>query len=309
MQIIIKNIITLFLLCFITSVYPQTTIEGISFKNYPRVDGSVSFFSLNKVIACKILNIEYEWKNERGRRYIVNQYVNRLINTSPTNQVFINLIENKTDIIFATRKISVEEKKHADSLGIELIETPIALDALVFLVHEERGIKSLTTQQIQDIYTDKIDRWETLGGDSGILYPYIRDNYLSEISENMEDIVMKGMQKKWDNYFTIDYMPRGRDDIFTTMSKEHQYAICFFLYGNEIMLQDQLLKLKSLFINDIEPNSETITNRTYPYVSEVYVVIRSDLPKNSFAYKLYEWLQTKEGQAVIKESGYIPIKN
>ncbi|MDR1792272.1 MAG: hypothetical protein LBR36_02360 [Bacteroidales bacterium] len=27
---------------------------------------------------------------------------------------------------------------------------------------------------------------------------------------------------------------------------------------------------------------------------------------NSMTYKLYQWLQTEDGKAVIKESGYIP---
>jgi len=302
-----KSIITFFLLCFFTSIYTQTIIEGISFENYPRVDGSLSTFPLNKLVACKLLNIEYEWKNETSR-YPATQYdyqmqiraerlkssipfINGRIQALRTHKAFINLIENKANIILSVRKMSIEEKKYADSLGVKLIETPIALDALVFLVYKERGIKSLTAQQIQDIYMGKIDRWEILGGDSAILYPYIRSD---DIQELMESLVMKGLKKRW-------------DDFFITLGKENQYAICFSLYCKELMMRDQFYGVQTLAINNIEPNRETITNRIYPYVSELHAVIRSDLPKNDLAYKLYEWLQSKDGQETIKESGYIPI--
>jgi phosphate transport system substrate-binding protein len=48
-----------------------------------------------------------------------------------------------------------------------------------------------------------------------------------------------------------------------------------------------------------------IKNKNYPFVANVYVSIRSDLDKNSMAYKLYELLQKKSSKEVIEESGYV----
>jgi phosphate transport system substrate-binding protein len=45
---------------------------------------------------------------------------------------------------------------------------------------------------------------------------------------------------------------------------------------------------------------------TNPFMAHVYVMIRSDLDKNSNAYKLYQLLQSSVGKAVIEESGYVP---
>jgi len=305
-----KSMVILFLIYLITLGYSQTAIENITFENYPRVDGSISIFPLNKVIACKLLNIEYKWTN----RGVITKYdtlmrtravrlkssipfMNERIQHSPTHEAFTNLIENKTDIIISVHKISEEVKKYADSLEITLIETPIALDALVFWVDEKRGIKSLTTQQIQDVYIGKIDRWETIGGDSAILYPYIHHLYY-DYQELMGRIVMKELKKNWDDCIVMLQSNRH----------ENKYAICFSVY-NEIMIDNEFPNVQILAINGIEPNSKTITDRTYPYISELYAVIRSDLQENSLAYKLYEWLQGKEGQKTIKECGYIPIKN
>ena len=69
-----KNIIVLFLIGFTASVYTQNIIKDITFENYPRVDGSTSTYPLSKIIACKLLNIEYEWINQNIWYPIVLKY-------------------------------------------------------------------------------------------------------------------------------------------------------------------------------------------------------------------------------------------
>ena len=63
---------------------------------------------------------------------------------------------------------------------------------------------------------------------------------------------------------------------------------------------------KTISVDGIFPNKDTIGNNTYPLVSEAYAVIRSDTDKSSMTYKVYEWLQTEDGKNAISESGYIP---
>jgi ABC-type phosphate transport system substrate-binding protein len=56
------------------------------------------------------------------------------------------------------------------------------------------------------------------------------------------------------------------------------------------------------------PSKETISNGTYPLVTEVVAAYLTDLPKNSPAWKIRDWLLTADGQRVVSESGYTPIK-
>ena len=52
---------------------------------------------------------------------------------------------------------------------------------------------------------------------------------------------------------------------------------------------------------------ENIISNTYPYTTEVYAAVRSDIDRNSTAYKLFEFLTTAEGQNIVNESGYVPL--
>ena len=83
-------------------------------------------------------------------------------------------------------------------------------------------------------------------------------------------------------------------------------AICYTVYYFNKYMYNGRGRVKSLAINGIYPDRETLSDRSYPYTAEVYAVIRSDLDRSSMAYKLYEWLQTTAGQQAINESGYVP---
>lgn len=48
-------------------------------------------------------------------------------------------------------------------------------------------------------------------------------------------------------------------------------------------------------------------NGTYPYVTDVYVAVRSDIDKSSMAYKMFDFLTTEGGQTFVEESGYVPL--
>ncbi len=77
-------------------------------------------------------------------------------------------------------------------------------------------------------------------------------------------------------------------------------------YYNEYIVRPNDSYLKTIAIDGVHPNKFTITNRSYPYTTEVYAVIRSDIDKSSMAYNVYEWLQTEKGKQAISKSGYIP---
>ena len=64
---------------------------------------------------------------------------------------------------------------------------------------------------------------------------------------------------------------------------------------------------RTIAVDGIMPTYETIRTQQYPYFTEVYAVIRKDLSRDSKIYKLREWLLSPEGQAVVKESGYVPL--
>jgi phosphate transport system substrate-binding protein len=284
-------------------------IDGLTTANYPNVDASTAAAPLQTLLACKLLGFRYDWGQSYDGTYTINpnwediptdfNYWER-IKTSKTHDAIVNIIDGNADFILSVRKMSEDEKAHAEENGVTLIETPIALDAFIFIVNRENTIKSLTINQIQNIYTGELTNWKEVGGKNAQINPYLR-NPNSGSQELMESMVMKGLKMKdWPKENLLD----GMMLVFTTVMTDVN-SICFSLYYyNEQMVKENIAK--AIAVDNVMPDKNTIKNRSYPFTSEVYAVIRSDLDKTSMAYKLYELLLSEAAKKVISESGYVP---
>jgi len=297
----------IFIGCEKEEKYKSKLINGLTLDNYPKVDGSTSTFPLNTVIACELLGIHFEWvPNPFGHGWGVEPNLKETekfwekIKSSQTHQSFINLIDKKADLTFSARKKSPDESKYADDAKVSLIETPIALDAFIFIVHPNNPIKSLTIEQIQGIYTGEITNWKEVGGNDATINPYVR-NANSGSQELMELLVMKDLE--------ILELPTSPDVVFTMQGAFDAVSsdingICYSVY----YYKEHILRAKhtkTIAIENVYPDNNSIGNITYPLVAEVYAVIRSDLDQSSMAYKVYEFLQTEQGKEIIRKSGYL----
>ena len=293
-------------------------IEDISFENYPKLDGSTSARALNQMIACKLLGIRYEYPVPyMGSEYVlgINEedipekymdfFYNR-VKTSQTHGAFMNLINGEVDIILTHRTISPDEKAHANDVGVTLIETPIASDAFVFVVNKNNPVKSLSVTQIQKIYTREITNWSQVGVniEQDVIMPFTRPSN-SGSEEVFKTLVMSGLELAGDIPET-SFEIVGMYDVFQYVSG-YEAAICY-TFNNYKDMQARMpdSEVPKIAINGIFPDKNTVKNRTYPFIAEVHVAIRSDLDHHSMAYKLYEWLQSENAKSTIVECGFIP---
>ncbi|MCL2597564.1 MAG: substrate-binding domain-containing protein [Paludibacter sp.] len=296
---------------------PFVDMSDITMENYPRVDGSTSTNPLNYIVAAKLLGLEYEWTSGTGGRDVIFTNQGSMpwdfrmkFQCSQTHGAIINLIDNQTDLIIVARKMSADEKQYAGSAGVSLIETPIALDALDFILNAQNSVNSLLVGQIQNIYLGNITNWNEVGGADEEIIPFIR-NANSGSQEMMNEIVMNntGMPDWTVSLSDAEDMTLWSMTAVYEELLSHPNGICFTPhYYREYMVNNIFTadKIKTLAVNGIMSDKNSIKNNTYPFVANVYVSVRSDLDKSSMAYKLYKWLQTSAGKAVIAESGYVP---
>lgn len=287
-------------------------IENISFDNYPKVDGSTSSSVLSMMVACKLLGAPYRWiepgivsewtlhpvYEELPEQY--RDFFSERIKTSRTHGAFMNLIDGEADIILTHRTISPDEKAHAESVGVTLIETPIALDAFVFVVNKKNPVKTITVDQIQKIYMGKITNWSQIGGNNAKMKVFTRPRN-SGSEEIFRYLVMADLEPADFPESDIGGMAQVFGEI-----KEYETGICY-TFNNYKLLQARVpdSEVPKIAINGIFPDENTVKDRTYPFISEVHVAIRVDLDRNSMAYKLYEWLQSENAKSAITECGFL----
>ena len=292
-------------------------IEGLTIDSYPIIDGSTSTLPLNTVIACELMGLNHQWQETTSHGTStwsiepqigssLRKKFDRVVKSSQTHNSYLNLIDKEVDIVLTARPMSPDEKKYAEDSGVNLIETPIAIDAFIFIINPSNPVNELTTEDIQDIYTGKVASWEKFSSEwqPTEISPYIR-NQNSGSQELMDLLVMEGLE-----YYT--QLPIYEEKLAFTMQglldaiARNPFAIGYTVYYyNENIIRPGN-KLKTIGIDGVYPNKQTISDLSYPYATEVYAVIRSDTDESSMAYKVYEWMQTEAGRQAISKSGYIP---
>ena len=293
--------------------------SDITIKNFPVLDGSDSTKPLRLILTSKLLGFDYEWQKsafggqgpdahayEVMPKYTGNSdeirdlRVNRLKNSN-THGAFVNLIDNKVELIITARSISRDEKVYAEEKGVTLIEKPIARDALAFMTNIINPVENLSIEQIQGIYTGDIVNWSEVGGWDCEMHPYIR-NRNSGSQEKFETMVMAGLtimdlpEMREGSAMMAPYFQLEADTAGIAYTPYYYFA---YIAGS--------VKTKVIGVNGVPMTKENIKNDTYPYTSNVYTAVRSDIDKTSLAYRIFDFLTTEEGQAIVDESGYVPM--
>lgn len=291
----------------------EDLLEGLTAENYPNTDGSTSTHPMGVIVACKTLDVPYKWGWSHWERTttilpnastpedeMIADNISNKVTHHGTHDAYVNLIENKTDLILVARLPSDDEMNLTESLGVELKVKAIALDAFVFIINKTNPVNDLSIQEIQKIYTGEITNWSEVGGDLADINPYQRNDN-SGSQELMEKLVMKHLEMM----DAPDLILWGMIGPINRLSWDENgigYSVYFY---EEFMAPNEKIKLCA--VNGVIPNYENIETRTYPYTTEVYAAIREDMDDESQAYNLFKWLQSSEGQEVIKECGYVPI--
>ena len=284
----------------------KIVIEGLTADNYPLVDCSTSAGPLQTIIYCELLGLKYKWEQNLAYDMVFNvrpdiedfTQFNEKTNASGTHGAYMSLIKKQSDLILVAREPSNDELDTLTAEGVALSITPIAYDAFIFITNLNNPVKSLTTNQIKEIYKGNVTIWKEVGGKDSPINPYVRDAN-SGSQELMESLVMKGEpMADWS-----EAILSGMAGPFSTL-RHDENGLCYTVYYyKEQMVRDQVVK--HIAVDGVYPDKKTIRNHSYPYTTAVYAVVRKDLERSSMAFKIYEALQTEGGKRIVDKSGYI----
>lgn len=282
-------------------------LPTLTAEDYPRLDGSTSTMPLDMLILCELMDVACEWIEWfDGSKFPMPELTVfdgefPLLEHHGTHDSYLNLIAGEVDLIFVARLPSPDELDVAADLNIELVAEPIALDAFVFILNIENPVDSLTLQQIQEIYMGRITNWDQVGGLDEIIMPYQRNDN-SGSQELMKAMVMKDLPMINAPEMMLPSMMAPINAI-----SDDPLGIGYSVYYYEqFMAPNEQLKLCG--VDGVVPDFESIQSRAYPFTTEVYAVIRADLPPESSAYRLRDWVLSAEGQEIVAESGYVPLQ-
>ncbi len=241
---------------------------------------------------------------EDARRSVV---INHMLNVhAGTHGAYENVINGKSDISLVAREPSADEFALARQVGVELDVTPIALDAFVFIKNYENPVAGLSTEQIKGIYSGKLTKWSDAGGPDEAITAY-RRNKNSGSQELMDTLVMNDTSyAQLNDWRTKDIVHSGMGGPYIALTND-KWGLGYSVYYYEHFMAASP-NTKLMAVDGVLPSFNTIQSGEYPYITDVYAVVRKMDPGGSGAVEIRDWLLSHEGQAVIRESGYVPVK-
>ncbi|WP_437889443.1 PstS family phosphate ABC transporter substrate-binding protein [Phytobacter sp. V91] len=220
---------------------------------------------------------------------------------SRTPEAYKNIIADKADIIFVAQP-SEGQKKRALEANTRLTYTPFSREAFVFITHADNPVNTLTQQQVRDIFSGKITRWDEVGGDKRDIEVWQRP----EDSGSQSTMLAKVMKE-------TPMLPPKETEVAAGMGgvlrkvAEYQNSkgaigYSFRYYATKM---NPTAGIKLLAIDGIPPTKETIRDGSYPFTVDVYMVTRENPAPET--QKLVAWFLSPQGQSLVEDAGYVPL--
>ena len=221
-----------------------------------------------------------------------------------TYEAYLNLLSGQADLVF-TLEPSPDILDLFDEAGVGLELIPIVKDAFVLFVNDENPVQSLTVDELRDIYTGAILNWKQVGGDDLWIIPYQRN----EAAGSQALFLMLLMQDEKPLVPPTDYIQHSMQEIIDMVAVEARgrAAIGFnVFYHTKVMYENEHIRI--LKVEGVQPNRESIMSGEYPLDTYYYAAVREGTPAGHPARQLIDFVLSDEGQRLMGESGYVPVR-
>ena len=214
------------------------------------------------------------------------------------------MINGTADIANASRKMKPEEVEKARENGIEPVEHVIAGDAIAVVVHPSNPVDGLSIAQLSAIFTGQITNWRQVGGQDRPIVLLSRESNSGTHVYFLELVVREGI-KKDNRLFSPDTLLMPSSEGISHEIRQNPNAIGYDGLG--YVTADQ----KTLCIVDkpgdpcVPPAAETVQDGMYPIARPLYMYTAGE-PTGAIREYL-DWILGPEGQAWVRELGFVPL--
>lgn len=282
---------------FVNAVYPQKIVEA----NYAKENANKGL-TLEKL--TYIFDSDLPWRDTDKLSYEnVTKLSSGIFQYNNTVGGYRKLAEKETDIFFGVFP-SEEQFNYATSHDTKFEFYEIGKDAFVFFVNKNNPINDITSEDVRKIYSGEITNWKEIGGNDEEIIAFQRNTgsgSQTRMIQFMGNVELKEPIRE-------EYKISSMGDIINSVAdyKNYRNSIGFsYRYYVEGIKANQNVKL--LAINGVEPSIENIQNGTYQLITSLYAVTYEG-NENSNVKKMIDWILSDEGQYIVEESGYVPIK-
>jgi phosphate transport system substrate-binding protein len=214
------------------------------------------------------------------------------------------LINGTVDIANASRQMKPEEVAEARANGIEPVEHVIAGDAIAVVVHPSNPVNGLSIAQLSAIFTGQITDWREVGGEDRPIVLLSRESNSGTYVYFLERVLREGV-KEDERLFSPDTLLMPSSEGISNEVRQNPNAIGYDGLGYVTLDQKTLCVVDKPGDPCVLPAAETVQDGTYPIARPLFMYTAGE-PTGAIREYL-DWILGLEGQALVKELGFVPV--
>ncbi|MDO4692885.1 MAG: PstS family phosphate ABC transporter substrate-binding protein [Porphyromonadaceae bacterium] len=209
------------------------------------------------------------------------------------------LQSGSADIAQASRRVKFAERQKLQADGERLVEVTIAYDALALVIHPSNRVDRLTREQLEGIFTGRITNWKEVGGKDMPIVPYARETS-SGTYEFFREIVLNKKNYK-DGIMSMPATGAIIQSVNQTPGAIGYVGLAYLSDKTKtVAVSFDAGKTYTL------PSLANARNKSYPIVRPLYYYYLSKAA--STARPFVDYVLSAQGQRIVQEVGFIPIK-
>ena len=223
----------------------------------------------------------------------VNPDVSLVISGGGSGNGIKALTDGLCQVAMSSRDMKANETELAKSKGVNPVRIPVAVDALLPVVHPSNGVAQLSIEQLRDIYAGKIANWREVGGPDKKIAVISRDTS-SGTYETWDEKIMNKVK------VAPSALLQASNGAVVQAVAKNPNAIGYIGFG----YIDK--SVKGLNIGDLKATPESALSGQWPIARELYLFVNGE-PKGVIKKLVDYLLDPHKGQKAVLEVGFIPL--
>jgi len=210
------------------------------------------------------------------------------------------LINGHTQVAMSSRKIQEKELAEAQKQGKTIREFEVGKDGIAVILHKANPIKELSIDQLRKIFTGQVTNWRQVGGPDREIVLYSR-----ETSSGTYIFFREHVLKNADYSSRALLMPSTVALVQGVAGNESAIGYSGLAYAEEANVA--IIGVKAA--DDapaLLPSVETIKDGSYPISRPLLLYTLGDPVGHAKAF--IDSALSTQGQEILKQIGYIPVK-
>lgn len=192
--------------------------------------------------------------------------------------------------IFANEKLEEDKAK-------ELVDHKVVAQGFAIVVNEAAGVKELTKQQIQDVFSGKVKNWKEVGGADKEIFLIHRPSSSGTRATFVKTVL--GGDKNLEN----DSLGSVQDSSGAVAKAMAQNDGAVSYLALSYLNSDEAKSMVKVAIDGVEASKENITTGKYPFWSWGHMYTKGE--PTAEAKKFIDYIMSEDNKKVVEDTGFI----